>query len=483
MSNQTDILHHLRSWQIRAALVIGCLLMSGVSAYAGIALELKTPRSVYLLDEPIYATVTLHNTGKTDAKVFRHLELGDFVLSVYITSPDGETYQINPMVHIRMTREGMENGIIRLYPDKSFGTMLEIMNRDIRRNQDEYLLDGGRAHAGFNIRGLRDDLFGNLYREGFWTPEFMPSINAAKRKAASIPRMTFEKPGRYVIRCKYSTNGELRLDPTPVYSNRLIVRIDAPKGDDLLVHKRLLEGSDKLSFGVWDTRHERIPLYEELLEKYPKSAYAVHIKYRLAESCHGYGLVQLRGKETSYPILKKAAELFSQAADESVGSPMSPYIMRIAGRAFAEIGDNEKATALMIASFTSKDSTEQDHMEILSWIRFIENGMYHSVSGTVKYASDYTVWVPLESFASLIGYMVKTPGESIYLFYANLVAVLDASKGTLSINDNEPVKVRVRIDGGRVLVAPEVIGRLMAAKYGEEGSKSFKYLIDGPKLP
>ena len=468
---------------MRIALVIGFLLISGVSASAGIALELKAPKSVYLLEEPIYATVTLHNTGKTDAKVFRYLELGFNMLSFLITSPDGETYRLDPIGQYGLMPGSMEGGLIRLYPDKSFGTMLEIMNRDIRRNQDEYLLDGGRAHAGFNIPGLRDDLFGYLYREGSWPPEFMPNINTAKRKAASISRMTFEKPGKYVIRCRYTTNGELRLDPAPVYSNKLIVRIDAPKGDDLLVHKRLLQGSGKLPFGVWSTRHERIPLYEELLGKYPKSAYAVHIKYHLAESSHVYGLVQLRGKETSYPTLKKAAELLSQAADQSVGSPMSPYARRQAGRAFAEIGDNEKTTALMIASFTSKDSTEQDHMEILSWIRFIENGMYHTVSGIVKYESDYTVWVPFESFATSIGYMVKAPGGPVSLFYANLVAVLDASKGTLTINDNEPVNVRVRIDGGRVLVAPAVIGRLMAAKYGKEGGRSFKYLIDGPKLP
>ena len=263
----------------------------------------------------------------------------------------------------------------------------------------------------------------------------------------------------------------------------MIVRTDAPKGDDLLVHKRLLEGSEKLPFGVWSTRHERIPLYEELLRKYPKSAYAVHIKYHLAESLESHAEIRLRGTESCYSTLKKSAEICSQAADESVGSPMSPYLMRTAGRTFAKIGDNERATALMIASFTSKDSTEQDRSEILSWLQFVENGLFHKESGIVKYASDYTVWVPFESFASSMGYMVKAPGGPIQLFYANLVAVLDASKGTLTFDDRDPVKVRVRVDGGRVLAAPEVIGRLMAAKYGKEGSTSFKHLIDGPKLP
>lgn len=477
MSNHTDILHHLQSWRIRIALVIGCLLISGVSAFAGIALELKAPKNVYLLDEPIYATVTLHNTGKTDAKVFRFLELGHFMLSVLITSPDGETYRLNSIAQYGMMPGGMEGGLIRLYPDKSFGTMLEIMNWSVTRYDPDTFEEYGIDPALKSKPSLGHPIKSSPRKSD-------PKAKGMMRKTAERHiQKAFEKPGKYIIRCRYSTNGELRLDPTPVYSNRLIVRIDAPKGDDLLVHKRLLQGSEKLPFGVWSIGHERIPLYEELLAEYPKSAYAVHIKYHLAESLESHAEIRLRGTESCYSTFKKSAEICSQAADESIGSPMSPYFMRIAGRTFAKIGDNEKATALMIASFTSKDSTEQDRLEILSWLKHIESGMFHRESGIVKYASDYIVWVPFESFTSSMGYMVKAPSEPIYLFYANLVAVLDASKGTLTINDNEPVKVRVRINGGRVLVAPEVIGRLMAAKYGKEGSRSFKYLIEGPKLP
>lgn len=399
----------LHKWRLRIAFLIGCFLISGVSAFASIALELKAPKNACLLDESMYITATLHNTGESNVKVMSQLELGAGILNMNISVPGERTHQLVPWVQIGLASTSITAGMINLVPKGSYSTSLDIT----------YNIEKGNKQT------------------------------------------VFHKTGIYELQCVYTPFAGFGLDAKSTYSNKVRIQVETPSDDNRSAHAALLKGPRATTSGIWSAHRDWIPVYEDCLKKYPASVYTTYARFYLAQ-CYE--------NRTGYSSLRKAAELYTQTASEFHGTALSPYALRLAGRSYAKLGKPDNAVTSMIGSFTSKDSTDDDRFETLSWIKLIGSGLFQQEEGIIKGTGGYEVWIPLDAFASSIGYTVKwnRPKKLVDLSYSRISGTLDQSKGMLTMSKGRTVKARVQIDNGSVMVSPATFAVLMSAKYGRE---------------
>ncbi|MHB1000141.1 MAG: stalk domain-containing protein [Armatimonadota bacterium] len=404
-----------------------CFLLFEVSAYAGISMELSAPKSVYLLDEPMYVTVRFRNTGKSVEQISCLLEPGIHILDIYITPPDGEKYLLPPGFEISMTSESFTNSILDLAPNSTYS-------------------------GSVNTNELRQ----------------------------SQRTSVFDKPGKYAIECIYVPLRETGLDMTPIHSNMLNITVEKPEGDDLLTRNTLIHAPNASKFGMWWVGADWMNAYEDILQKYPASKYAVHVKFYLAQCYESYEITKLRSKDISLPLMKKAIELYSQVSQESAGSPLSAYAARLAGRVSAKIGENDKAVKYLVESFTSKDATDEDRLESLSWMNHVDTGLFQSEFSFDKVIPGGDVLMPLKESASALGFITKwDPTKKVAsVFSGKIRGVLDPGKGTVKINGDQVAQAKCSEKNGDVYVSPNVIARLMAEKYGERMKNSVNSMFD-----
>ncbi|GEM_PF-6437785 len=174
------------------AMVLGvaCLfLMCG--ANADVDLSIQTDKQDYVLDEPIFLTATVRNSGDSPVAILRHLHPGAGILSLHITCPGRTARSYGPWTRSAYTRDGLLDAVINLGPDESYSASIDVT----------YDRNGNRG-------------------------------------------VLLERPGEYVIQATYMVPDDLPLEAVTARSNEVRFVVREPTGIDAAAYSILRGGHD-----------------------------------------------------------------------------------------------------------------------------------------------------------------------------------------------------------------------------------------------
>ena len=147
---------------------------------------------------------------------------------------------------------------------------------------------------------------------------------------------------------------------------------------------------------------------------------------------------------------------------------------QIASRLSSRLAHKKEAEIFLLNAFTSRYETTEGQIEILSWFRHIDSGMFRRTSGLAKPEEDIISksMIPLLPYANALGYKLikdSKTGESV-LIKCDFKWVIKLNDGEelLLINHQYYRDIKVENDNEKgFMVNPSVIALLLADKYGE----------------
>lgn len=410
------------AWVAVAVLLCAAAVLGAAPARGELALQISTDKTQYLVDEPLYVTVTVRNVGKQDTQIVRLFHPGD-LLSFEIVPPDGKPYEYAPWVAFSMLPGGFERAAGRLLPGEQYSAAVDLT------------YDGTRGTV-------------------------------------------LSRAGPYTIRGRYAIRDGLPGGPVDARSDELRLTVKEPEGVDRAAHDVLRKGARTHDRGPWNAAAEQRACYERALREFPRSRYAPYVRFYLAQvyDCDGtFSFRNLRGTKKGEALIRRAAGLFLVVAKEASGTPLGAEAIRLAASRFAGVGDVARAQALFEEAFTSPRATDEDRLEVLSSLGHLESGLYQHESGLAPEMKITRLRLPLRRFAEAMGLSVawdpKT--KSLRLRGPKVQAGLKPGEYSMYISGGFRTDVTVSVKDGRTLVSRSVIAALMAAQQGKDASRQF----------
>jgi len=408
-------------WVMVAACI--AVVLGRVPARADLALEISADKTQYLVDEPLYVTVVLTNSGDREARTLRLFHPGAHILSFEIAPPGLQPHWHKPWVEFSMVRDGFAKAAVRLGPGEQYSAVVDLT------------YDGKRG-------------------------------------------IVLSRAGEYVIGARYVIGEDLPAGLVDVRSNELRIVVKEPEGVDRGAHEVLKKGARTHDQGPWNSYAEQRGCYEELVGKFPRSGYAPYTRYYLGHVCQCDGTFKSLGKRGTpegAARIRRAAELYRDAAGEMSDTAFGAKAMRVSARAFAKVGDTARAEALFEEAFTLPAATDADRLEVLSWLKDLEGGLFHHDSGLARQMKLTRLRLPLRRFAEAMGLLVEWDPEKQYAKVTGrgVKAVVWPGEHPMLISGGYRTDVTVSVRNGRVLVSRSVIEALMAAQLGRDASQEW----------
>ncbi len=414
---------NLRLRVICTIMVIGIAIgMVATDANAALTFELSTPKTHYLIGEPLYVIVNFRNTGAEEAKLVCGFDPWDPNVIFHVTPPDGERYQYQPT---SAATGGSEGGGIYLSPGDTFSAAMELT---------------------WEMRGR--DLVCLLAR-----------------------------PGEYVIEASYYlVPGD---DSTMVRSNQHRLVVDEPQGIDREVYD-LLKGVPGINEGdLWlparGSDAAVIECYNKILQRFPTSGYTPHVAFFLA--CLHEVRTIIKTAEKDVDELGRAAQLFSLAAERTADTPLGPVALRYAGRCFATCGHFTEALGMFKAALTSHGATHHEKLNVLTFIRQMQKGTWQEkLSPEQRAPADLKL--PLRSVAEAFGFRVTWDNSTrtVGIDGSRLHGTLQTDKALVTLNGAAHPAVSVAFENGEVMVSPVLIDAILIKQFGKRTTSTSESL-------
>jgi len=399
-----------------------------IAAWAGLVLTIDTPKLDYLLDECIYITVTMKNTGSQSAEVVNLLTPDMGIVSFEITPPGDGSRLYNSCGKATLDISSIAKSVVRLAPGDKYSASVDLSHE--------------------------------------------PGDKNPRRLTPLLSRS-----GQYLIRATYATHKDWGVDPLIIGSNELRIVVSEPQGADRATYDLLHCSPSSKVYGPWSLAGQQTTCFTELLTRFPQSRYAVYARFYLA--CW-YNLVSGEVYERGTPEMreasKAAAVLFSSVAKATGETPLGVLGMMCAGRNYAKAGDLDLGRSLLEKAFCSPVATDEDRIQALSWLHLLESGYWqtgHSVNADTRQS------LSLRRFAKALGFSVdwdpatKEATVSGYRFRSTFRPQV----GTMSIDGANWSKVAASLVDAQICVSPSVVATLMVERWGEGVANTLSSLL------
>lgn len=394
-----------------ACFVLG---LTGMPARADLVLEIVSPKTHYLLDEPLFVTVTIRNAGAADVPIFRALDPGSGFLTFEIVPPGEQPRQYKPLVSGQWSLRGLAEQVVHLGSGERYSSAADLT-----------------CEAGVQT--------------------------------------VLSQAGEYVIRALYAIREGLPAGPVTIRSNELSLLITQPQGRDRAAYEALYQGARTADRGPWNSYSDQAACYEQLLHEFAESGYAIHARFYLAqvyESDGGEG--SLRGTPDGAGLLQKAGVLYASVAEEAGDTPLGVYAKRVAGRCFANLGDVAQAQVLFEQAFLAPGATDGDRLEVLSWLGHLQSGLFQESAGLGRPSTTTQLRLPLRPFAEALGFSVDwdSTTRTVVVRNSKVGCTLQPHKDLMVINGTEHTGVTMSLKDGHLKVPVSVIDALMTEQRG-----------------
>lgn len=152
--------------------------------------------------------------------------------------------------------------------------------------------------------------------------------------------------------------------------------------------------------------------------------------------------------------------------------------MRLAARCNAKLGDNSKAQRLLEDSFAQQHATDEDRIEILSWLGHVESGYFSGHNSQDARTRNKHLELDLRRFAQTLGFSISwnEQAKSVEIPGVKTRGTISARTGSTRINGRTCSGVAV-IKNGRSYVSPSVVATPMAEQKGRGVARALSGLL------
>jgi len=403
-----------KSFRLRSALVCAFMLgatLTGETAGAELRLTIAAPKTRYLVDDPLFLTVTVENAGDSDLAVIPVFHPGAGFLAFRITSPGEQP---------------------RTYRDPMQFVLAGVT---------AWILAPGREYT--STANLTHDCTG---------------------RARSLPTL-LSRVGEYTISATYTIGKGWPAPPLTAVSNELRLVVTEPTGVDRKAYDILRRSPRFKDHGPWSVFEEQTSSYEELLRRYPRSGYAAYTRYCLAGIHHMHCPESTRGTREARGRALQAANLYAGAARQTNDVLFALFALRCAGRNQAMAGNSSEGQRLLEDAFVSGNATDEDRIEALSWLELLQEGYWKT--GRSSSSVIVPVHVSLREFVKALGLSVKwiPRSKTVEIRGQGVSADVNAVTGRAVVNGSASSAPGIRVKAGRMGVSPHLTVELMSARF------------------